>query len=179
MRRLELDFRRRPRPSAAGWGLLACGVIAMGAVLGVERQVAAATAAHEAAVHRIEQTLPGAAQAPLSPAETRARESSLGDVQRVQAQLDLPWGELFATLESLASADVALLALTPDARKRQVRISAEARNLAAMLEFHRKLEDSAALRDVSLINHEIADDVQGQPVRFSLVAGWVIDNARP
>lgn len=179
MRRLELDFRRRPRPSAAGWALLACGVIAVGAVLGLERQIAADTAAHEAVVRRVEQTLPGAAQAPLSPADVKARDASLGDVQRVRAQLNLPWGELFATLESLASADIALLALTPDARKRQVRISGEARNLAAMLEFHRKLEESAALRDVSLINHEIAEDAPGQPVRFSLVAGWVIDNARP
>lgn len=179
MRRVELDFVRRPRPSAAGWALLAAGMLAAGAALWAGHEAAAGAAVHEAALRRIERTLPDAVRAPLSPAETRARDATLADMRRVQAQLELPWGELFATLEALASPDIALLALTPDARKRQLRIAAEARDLAAMLAYHRRLEDSAALRDVALVNHEIAEQQPGRPVRFNLVAAWDIDDARP
>jgi hypothetical protein len=179
MRTLELDFRRRPRPAAAGWGLLALGMLAAAAALWAGQHIAADTAVHQATVHRIERIVPDAARAPLSRAETKARDTTLADMRRVQDQLKLPWGELFATLEGLASKDVALLSLTPDARKRQLRLSAEARDLAAMLEFHRQLEDSAALHDVALISHEIVEHAQGRPVRFSLIAAWGIDDARP
>jgi hypothetical protein len=58
-------------------------------------------------------------------------------------------------LEAMPQDDVALLGLTPDARKGQVRISAEARNLEAMLQYHQRLEASDELSDVSLLNHEV------------------------
>jgi Tfp pilus assembly protein PilN len=177
MRALDLDFHRRRPASAAGWALLAAGVgCAVIAFLAADR-IAAETAAHEATVQRIERTLPGAARAPLSAAESKAQEAVLAEMRRVVAQLNLPWDELFATLESVAVGDVALLSLTPDARKRQLRIAAEARDLAAMLAFHRRLEESGRVRDVSLVNHEIGEQAPDRPVRFNLVATWVVDDA--
>lgn len=178
MRRLELDFRRRPRPRAAGWVLLGCGLLAAGGALWAEREIAAETAVHQSALRRAERALPQDARTPVA-SGTKEPDLPMANMQRVRAQLNLPWGELFTTLESLVGADVALLSLTPDARKRQVRISGEARDLAAMLAFHRGLEDSAPLRDVSLLNHEFAEQAPGRPVRFSLVAAWVIDDAHP
>lgn len=178
MRRLALDFRRRPRASLAGWMLLGCCALSAAAVLWAEREIAAETALHSAALARIERALPDEARASVVLA-AKERDLPLADMQRVRARLNLPWGELFATLESLVNGDVALLSLTPDARKRQVRIAGEARDFAAMLAFHRRLEDSAPLRDVSLLNHEFVEQAPGRPVRFSLVAAWAIDDARP
>lgn len=181
MNRLELDFRRPPPPRAAGWLLLLAGIAAVGAAAWAGRQIDAETAVHEAAVRDIVRGLPEALRdRPAPAAGAKERAGALADMHRVQARIDnRPWQVLFATLESLASADVALLSLTPDARKRQLRIAAEARDLGAMLAYHRKLEDTPALRDVSLVTHEFAEQVQGRPVRFSLVASWVTEHAHP
>lgn len=184
MKRLELDFRRSPRPRAGGWLLLVAGIALIGTTMWTSVEIETEAAALETTVRDIVAGLPEALLDQHPPgAGTKGRDgrdTALADMQRVQARIDnRPWQDLFSTLESLASDDVALLSLTPDARKRQLRITAEARNLGSMLAYHRKLEDTAVLRDVSLVNHEFAEQVQGRPVRFSLVASWVTDHANP
>ena len=54
---------------------------------------------------------------------------NLAEMRKVSQQLRRPWERLFTTLEAIPHDDVALLTLTPDARKGQVRISAEAMDL--------------------------------------------------
>lgn len=179
MRRLELDFRRRPRASLGGWTLLAAGVLAAALAVSAGRQVTAATMRDQTALRQVEMKLPEAARPALSVAESKAREAALASMRRVQQQLNLPWDTLFETLESRSGPDIALLALTPDARKRSLRLSAEARDLEAMLAFHRQLEQSDALRDVSLLSHELVAQGSGRAIRFTLVANWVIDDAHP
>ena len=100
-------------------------------------------------------------------------------MRSVSQQLQRPWQQLFAMLEAQPQEDVALLTLTPDARKGQVRITAEARNLEAMLQYHQRLERSAELSDVSLLNHEVVMGQPEQPVRFNLTATWETGHARP
>lgn len=181
MKRLELDFHRSPRSGAGGWALLAAGIALTGTVTWASTRIEAETAAHEAAERAIVAGLPEALIGRQPPgAGNKASDNALADIRRVQARIDnRPWQALFVALEGLASDDVALLSLTPDARKRQVRITAEARDLGAMLAYHRKLEGTPALRDVSLVSHEFAEQVQGRPVRFSLVASWETDHADP
>ncbi|AKU10085.1 hypothetical protein AzCIB_0180 [Azoarcus sp. CIB] len=184
MNRLELDFRRSPRPRAGGWVLFVAGIALVATSMWTSVEIEAEAAALETSVRDIVAGLPEALLDQHPPgAGTKGRDgrdSGLADMQRVQTRIDnRPWQALFATLESLASDDVALLSLTPDARKHQLRVTAEARDLGAMLAYHRKLEDTPALRDVSLVNHEFAEQVQGRPVRFSLVASWVTDHANP
>lgn len=178
MRPLDLDFHR-PLASPAGWALLAAGVLLLALVLLARQQIAAASAAARADLAESERILPGVAALPLSPAESRAQQAALAEMQRLSAQLSLPWERLFASLEALANGDIALLSLTPDARKQQLRITAEARNLAAMLAYHRSLEDSADLRDVALVNHEIVTEVPERPVRFNLTATWMVQHGQP
>jgi hypothetical protein len=60
-----------------------------------------------------------------------------------------------------------------------VRISAEARDLESMLEFHQRLEASDELSDVSLLSHEIVANVPEHPVQFNLSASWEIGDANP
>lgn len=178
MRALDLDFRR-PLASPAGWTLLAAGVLLGGVLLAARYQVAQATAAAEADIRRSERIMPGVSAAPLSAADSRTQQAALDEMQRLSERMRLPWDQLFANLEAIANADVALLSLAPDARKRQLRITAEARDLPAMLDFHRRLEGSADLRDVALVNHEIVDEVPERPVRFNLTATWVVSHAHP
>lgn len=179
MRALDLDFQRRRPASLAGWILLALGA-SLAAFMWLEgRRVGEEAAIHQETVRRAERSLPGAARAPQSAAETKAQEAVLAEMRAVLAQLNLPWNDLFATLESIGVGEVALLSLTPDARKRQVRITGEARNLSAMLEFHRRLEESGRLSDVALVNHEVGEHSPQRPVRFSLTASWVVKDANP
>jgi len=179
MRPLDLDFLRRPVASAVGWLLLAAGLLLAGLGWAVQQRIDAQTALAAAELARLQKEQGGEIrQAPLSRAETLAQQASLAEMRRVSAALNLPWNELFATLEALPLEDVALLSLTPDARKRLVRISAEARNLDAMLEFHRRLEESERLSDVSLLDHEVLVKVAERPIRFNLLATWEVGDGR-
>ncbi|RFP98093.1 pilus assembly protein [Pseudomonas putida] len=135
----------------------------------------------EASVHRLEQQLGRrpATVAPLSNAASREQAERLAQMQSVSQQLQRPWQQLFAMLEAQPQDDVALLSLAPDARKGQLRITAEARNLEAMLQYHQRLEGSAELSDVSLLNHEVLAAQPEHPVRFTLTATWETGHARP
>lgn len=181
MRALNLDFQPRRRASACGWSLLLVGLL-LGAV-GLWTHLLLDTQAQQAhgRLRHAQGQLHGEAQgtAGLSPAESREQASRLAEMRRISAQLRRPWERLFAMLEALPREHVALLALTPDARKGQVRISAEARDLEAMLAFHRQLEASAELSDVSLLNHEVDAKSAEHPVQFNLQASWEVGDAHP
>lgn len=179
MRALRIDFAARRGASPAGWMLLVAGLVAAVLVLFAHRDASERVAAQEAALRDVERSLPRTASRALTAQETRARKASLAAAQRIEDKLNLPWGALFSTLESLADDDVALLSLAPDPRKQQLRLSAEARTLEAMLAFHRRLEGSDELGDVALVNHEIVENAPERPVRFDLTARWSIDRAHP
>lgn len=172
---IRIDFGPRRLASPYGWLLLVAGSVAVAVALGAGHRIASATAVQLNILGSIEQQVPGAGRAPPTAAETRARDATLADMRRILEQLNLPWGGLFATLESLHGGDVALLSIAPDARNGNLRISGEARNLGAMLDYHRRLDESPGIRDVSLVSHEILEQVPERPVRFSLVATWTLE----
>lgn len=180
MRRLDLEFQPSPR-SPVAWSLLALGCAVLVVLLLVEQQLQGEQEDLEARVHSLEQQLGRrpASAAPQSSASSREQAEQLAQMRSVSQQLQRPWQQLFAMLEAQPQEDVALLSLTPDARKGQVRIAAEARNLEAMLQYHQRLERSDELRDVSLLNHEVVTGQPEHPVRFNLTATWETGHARP
>ncbi|MCY1286611.1 hypothetical protein D9M68_150090 [compost metagenome] len=181
MRALSLDFVQRPRPAPLGWALLALGVVLALASLLTHHALAGQAAQLRAQVQAAQRELHGeggAVASGLPAVDQRAQDAGLAEMRRISAQLRRPWERLFASLEALPRSDVALLSLAPDARKGQLRISAEARNLEAMLTFHRKLEESDGLRDVSLLNHEVVSGQAERPVLFNLLATWEVQDAR-
>jgi Tfp pilus assembly protein PilN len=91
----------------------------------------------------------------------------------VLAQMNVPWDELFAAVETAQDGSVGLLAIQPDARARSVAIAGAARSLPALLAYMRRLQGSGRLRDVVLASHEIKVKEAGQPVDFVLNARWV------
>ncbi|HEN8801511.1 pilus assembly protein [Pseudomonas sp. CM25] len=180
MRRLDLEFQPR-RSGPLAWTLLALTGAAVAALVLLQYSLQAEQVDLEASVHSLELQLGRrpATVAPQSTAASREQAERLAQMRSVSQQLQRPWQQLFAMLESLPQDDVALLGLTPDARKGQVRISAEARNLEAMLQYHQRLEASAELSDVSLLNHEVLAAQPEHPVRFTLTATWETGHARP
>jgi Tfp pilus assembly protein PilN len=92
----------------------------------------------------------------------------------VLSHLTVPWETLFRGLESVDEKDVALLSMIPDAEKQQIKLTLEAKNLNAMLSYHRKLQENPTFKEVSLGEHEIVQQDPYRPVRFSVTATWVI-----
>jgi Tfp pilus assembly protein PilN len=181
MRALNLDFQPRRRCGPLGWSLLAVGVmLVLGCVL-VQQHLSAETAQQQGHLQTAQRVLTGdtAGKVSLTPAETREQAQNLAEMRKVSQQLRRPWENLFALLEAMPRDNIALLTLTPDARKGQLRISAEAKDLDAMLDFHRNLEASEELSDVSLLSHEIVANVPEHPVQFNLSATWEIGDANP
>ncbi|AYG44875.1 pilus assembly protein [Pseudomonas sp. Leaf58] len=180
MRRLDLEFQPR-RNGPLAWSLLVLFAAVIACLVLLQHTLQAEQVDLEASVHRLELQLGRrpASAAPLSNAASREQAERLAQMKSVSQQLQRPWQQLFSMLEAMPQDDVALLGLTPDARKGQVRISAEARNLEAMLQYHKRLEASEELSDVSLLNHEVLAAQPEHPVRFTLTATWETGHARP
>ncbi|KEX92739.1 pilus assembly protein [Pseudomonas umsongensis] len=181
MRPLMLDFQPRRRSSPLGWSLLVGGVVLALTCIVIQQQVSGEAEQQQGHLQTTQRVLTGdtGSKVSLTPAETREQAQNLAEMRKVSQQLRRPWERLFATLEAMPRDNIALLTLTPDARKGQVRISAEARDLDAMLDFHRRLEACDELSDVSLLSHEIVANVPEHPVQFNLSATWEIGDANP
>ncbi len=95
--------------------------------------------------------------------EARAAEA-------VVRQLTVPWASLIASIEQAATRDVAILQLQPDAEKRQLRLTAEARHREAMFEYLRRLAASKGLDEVHLLSHQVQREDPQRPIQFSVQA---------
>lgn len=110
------------------------------------------------------------------PAVKRAEQDrfadEIGRANRIIDRLGLPWGELFAAIDATVIDDVALLSVEPDMERREVRISAEAKDSKAMLNYVRSLQHSKAFSNGHIVSHQINKQDPQKPVRFSVVAAW-------
>jgi len=115
----------------------------------------------------------------LKPVEPQVQEKSSADLlakieeaKKLASFLMIPWGDVLSALESSALDDLALLAIEPDAKKRQLKITAEAKNKDILFSYLEKLEASDELANVYLLKHEVVEDVDQHPIRFVAVATW-------
>lgn len=173
MRPIHIDFSRDSEaPSTAGVTLLRLGlaaaVVSAACYVGVSGEIDRLEARAENG--RTARKLP----APLteSPRDSQELQQEIRIANQVVQQMTLPWDRLFRELEASASKEIALLAVQPDPTSRQVRISGEARNFKAMLDYSRRLGKTDVLRDVVLLGHEVKAQDPQRPVAFSLMARW-------
>lgn len=171
MRPLDLDFHGLPRPSVPGWilCLLALGLVA-GLVL-MHHALDSETATDQARLQALETRL--AQWAPVAAADGGRRDdAALTAARQVLVRAERPWDSLFGTLEAAEDQDMAVLSITPDNVRGLVKIHAEARHLAAMLAYHQRLQASAGLRQVTLLDHELVPGGGEAAVRFHISASW-------
>lgn len=175
MRALDLDFRRRHRQAEwAGVLLLAAGLA--GAVAsGVQYQrVSDELARAEAAIRESGDAARKRAAAPRAGGDLQQVALEVRHANGILHQLNLPWDELFASVESAHTSHVALLSIESDIDNGRIKISGEARNLEGMLDYVRSLKTRPKLAEVYLQSHEIQQQDPQHPVRFVITANWLV-----
>ena len=108
----------------------------------------------------------------VNSSDRSASQQEIARANEILKQLSLPWNNLFQTLESTSTKDIALLSIQPDSNKQLVRISGQARNFAALLTYITRLEHSGILNHVYLTRHEVQTADPQKPINFSLIALW-------
>lgn len=80
------------------------------------------------------------------------------------------WESLLGALENAADDSITLLALEPSSR--ETRITGEAKDIGASLNYAKRLQSAPVFADVYLVKHEIIREHPYRPVRFALLAQW-------
>ncbi len=161
--RVELDYVAAPRHRrAAGLIVLAISLGAGGWLLERHREV-------RLELDRIE------ASRSLLPRERRtaprkSAEEEIKGAEAVLRQLSLPWAAMIHAVEGAAVPEVAVLQMQPEARQRQLRLTAEARNERAMLEYLGRMSVAEALADVHLASHQVMVEDPRRPIQFTVLA---------
>jgi hypothetical protein len=161
---LELDFVAAPRR------LRLAGLTVMVLALGV-----AGTLLHkqQSAQQRLQQLQAAESLLSARPARAVSRErldEQLKSAQATVRQLALPWAQLIDALERSAMREVSLLNIQPDAQQRLLRLTAEARSEAQMLEYLRRVGAAGRFSEVHLVSHQLREDEGPRRVQFSLQA---------
>ena len=108
---------------------------------------------------------------PLTPA-VRIGEAQALAVNAAVLQLNLPWRALHDAIGEATPDSIALLALEPDARKRVIKLTAEAKTSDAMIGYVEQLKRQELFAAVTLTRHEINETDPSRPIRFQLEAEW-------
>jgi Tfp pilus assembly protein PilN len=170
LKRLELDFVARPRQVRWLGYLLLAAALMIGGDLVVRYQVA------QTEIERIATArgLLGGERRTPSPMSRERLDEQIKSAQGILHQLALPWSGMIATLEETASPDVAILQVQPEAQQRLLRVTAEARSEAAMIDYLRRLAATKMLVNAHLLNHQMQLEDPQRPIQFSLQAGLVL-----
>ncbi len=106
------------------------------------------------------------------PAPTPQERSAIAQARAATAQLNYPWASLLNLMETVQHPDVALLALEPKSRNGQIRLTAEAKDAAAMMAYVSSLQQNPFLQNAFLTTHQVQIQQPGTPIKFQILAQW-------
>lgn len=174
MRKIALDFQRKPSLSLGGVALLLVALMLGGTLFVNYSDLAVEVERSETSLAKLEGLSGHKAASPAKPGEL-PYGAEIKRANEVIDQLARPWDQLFGAVEEAAGKDIALLAIQPEKNKGIVTISGEARTVAAMLDYMRRLNQVKPLRNVDLLSHQIQQQDPQKPVHFNLSAKWIMD----
>ena len=173
-RAIQLDFRSPPvsRWRLVGWALfvmalaLAIWVVARQAEDDdrLESQQARQTLLRQ----RLQGSLPARPGMPPDAQVVRQIQSANDAID----QLTLPWDELFAAVEGADAQGLGLLALTPDAKLRTLRLAGEARTMPELLAYVERLAAQPTLHQVHLLGYDSVQRDGAEVIAFTVQARW-------
>ena len=174
MRALRLDYHAGHATITVGTVLLVSGALLVTVALLEYSALRATVSAWEAKIAEVRKAAKrGDTGAPRTARDQEAVTQEVKAAQAVLQRLSLPWDDLFGAFESVRANGVALLAVEPDPGKGTVKLTAEAKSDAEMLDYVARLQAVEMLANVTLAGHQIK---QGDPLRvlrFAVVASWV------
>lgn len=169
MKRMDIDFAPpRARPSATAGLLLLTGIGLFGWACWQSWALLQRSEALEQTISALSHQDDRRA---ASPAFTLPAARILAINQAVRA-LNVPWDDLFRSLEAEEYRNVALLALTPDSDKGTIAIQAEAKNVDDMHHFLTVLQENPTIKEPVLLHHEVNGQDPNRPIRFTVSAVW-------
>jgi Tfp pilus assembly protein PilN len=151
------------------WALFFIGCALFGASAGLRKRQG------EVELLRAQSQVSSDAQAKLAaPVVVRppVPEAQAAAVNAAVLQLNLPWRALHDALQAATPANIALLALEPDAKKSSLRITAEAKSSDDMIAYVEQLQKADWFTTVALTRHEINEQDPNRPIRFQIDALW-------
>jgi Tfp pilus assembly protein PilN len=179
MKKVNIDFAppglarslfRTPRQTwAMGWALFCIACALIGANAGLRKRQFEVELLRAQA--RIVTQAQGKAAAPVA-VRPPVPEAQATAVNAAVLQLNLPWRALHDALQAGTPANIALLALEPDAKKSSLRITAEAKSSDDMIAYVEQLEKAEWFTTVTLARHEINEQDPNRPIRFQIDALW-------
>jgi Tfp pilus assembly protein PilN len=177
MKRVRIDFappslaRTVHRTGPLGWSLAVLATLLCAAACAAGWQMLARqrVLASQLAVVRAHVAVPAAA---ASAPALSIGEPQAAAVNAAVLQLNLPWRALHDAIAAATPANIALLALEPDPRRRSMKITAEAKNSDDMIAYVEKLKQQELFGAVALLRHEINELDPNRPIRFQLDAQW-------
>ncbi len=178
MKRVRLDFARPSVRRAlflappGVWGPLFAALVVCGVALLHALDYREAREEVDALQAALRARAGAPAVQPVAQRRASVSEQQATAVNAAVMQLNLPWRALHDAVREATPATVALLALEPDARKRVLRITAEARGSDDMLAYVEQLQKQQGFGAVTLVRHEIGEQDPNRPIRFQIDAQW-------
>jgi hypothetical protein len=153
---LRFEFQPRRRPAGSAWLLLLVACAFAGDIAWGHADVKRRTEEATRALGALPAASPTAVQTAVYQPRDVEREAAFA--RGVITKISLPWNDLFKALDATRAEEVQLLGVEPDAEARTLRISAEARDIPAMLTYVARLESNSYFRNVGLLQHEVRSE---------------------
>lgn len=170
MSRYDLDFARpSARPALVGVVLLAAGAALLLATLADSRTLTEQRDEQAGQIAHLEEAARAAAK-PKPIAQQRLKlDAGEASQAKILASLNYHWQTAFAALDDAQSKKIALLSVNAAQARQQLRIVAEARTLSDALDYVARLNQQAGVRRAVLQQHEVLEDAEFKPVRFTVL----------
>ncbi len=170
MNALNINFvQRRRLASTLGWLLLVMGLVAVGTIGGDYLDARDELARVEQRQARLQRPAANPARRAASAPEVRNDTQA---VERVKAQLHLPWDTVLREVESATSPAIALLDLEAKGQTRVLRLTGEAKTMTDVVAYVSRLRQSRWIEAANLSHHEEKQAASVKVIRFSVDATW-------
>jgi len=170
MNALNIDFvQRRRYASLLGLLLFSAGVLALAAVATDYLDARDELERVELKQARMQHPQASLRQHDKTPAAPRDDTQA---IERIAAQLSLPWDAILHEIETHTDPTVALLNLEAQGATRTLRLTGEAKTMADVVAYLSRLRESGLIEAANLTHHEEKSVGSVSVIRFSLDATW-------
>jgi Tfp pilus assembly protein PilN len=157
---------------AVAWGLAIIGLTLCIGAAATAYRLQQQSDALETRLQNIQSRLAARTRPLPTPHGAAIREEQARAVNEVIARLNLPWSDVFHSIESATPTSIALLALEPDATQHAIKGVAEAKTSDDMLAYIEQIGSQPFFESVELTKHEINELDTNRPLRFQFLAIW-------